>query len=280
MEPEVHIVITFTKHEFGVKVDVSNIHVKLAYQRPVINSRLRKLIRDYDPALVGQILLAREVDGSYTVIDGQHRVEMCKALGIPVIPAEVFEGVSDPDRGRLFLGRNDNSGVGSIHKYRSLATSGDEDTLNIDAACQSAGLVFIAEETYKSTFRDAAAARLIMKAGDRHNRLHPDLTGPEHLRRVLMLYVDTYGAGECPESLVLKGLSRILLTVRETAFDPQRLNRILAGIPPQHVVRNALTLMASVARNEDIAPATAMKRYLVDLYNRGLPEQSDKRLRY
>lgn len=271
--------INYARQEFGVDIRVGDVKVKMDYQRPVIPSRLRKLVKSFDPLLVGEILIVREFDGTLTVLDGQHRVETFKELGIETIKAEVLEGVSHEDRGRLFLGRNNRSGVAKLHRDRSLATAGDEITLKIDAAAQAAGFVFIAEETHKSTFRDADTARVIYNAGER-SKVFRDLTGGEHLTNVLSLYAKVYGTDERPESLILKGMSMLLLSKQETEVDPERLSRLLRGIPPTEATKNARQLQAEIARYDSIGPARAMKRYIIDLYNRGLPNDSAKRLRY
>jgi hypothetical protein len=274
MEP-----ISYTKQEFGVDVKVNDVRVKLAYQRPIIPSRLRKLVNSFDPLLVGEVLIVREDDGTLTVIDGQHRVETLKGRGQETVKAEVLEGVSNEDRGRLFLGRNDRSGVSRVDRDRSLATVGDEDTLAIDAAAQAAGFVFIAEHAHESTFRDAAAGRAIIHAGQRA-QTRTDKAGGEHLADVLSLYAVIYGNDARPESLLLKGLSSLVLSRQETELDRGRLGQVLRGIPPQQVVTNARAMQIEASRNESIGMARAMKRYLVDLYNRGLPADSTKRLRY
>jgi hypothetical protein len=274
MEP-----IQFTVHEPSAELKVAEIKVDLAYQRAIIPARVRKLVNHYDSALVGAILVVRDADGSLTVIDGQHRVQTLRNLGIESVTAEVFEGLSRPDRGRLFLGRNDRSGVSRVDRDRSLATTEDEDTLNIHMASQAAGFVFLAEQAQDSTFRDSATAKIIMTAGERAGHRDPAVNGPAHLQQVLRLYATTYGVDERPESLLLKGLSVVLLTSRQMV-DEERITNVLKGIPPQVVVMNAAKLHADLAASQAISQRGAMRRYIVDLYNRGLPVDSAKRLKY
>lgn len=274
MEP-----IKYDTQEFGVDVKVDGITQKLAYQRPVVPSRLRKLTQRFDPAMMGEILAVREDDGSLTVLDGQHRVELAKALGQPSVKAEVLTGVSDADRGRLFLGRNDRTNVARIHRDRARATVGDEETLAIDAACKAAGFAFITDEAHQSTFRDAEAAAVIMRTGER-SKAHPELTGPQHLQHVLALYADIYGNDERPDSLILKGLSMLLLSRQDSEVDEERLGRSLQGIPPAQLVLSARALHAELARSEEMGITRATKRLIADQYNRGLPADSPKRLRH
>lgn len=270
--------IKYTRQEFGVDVKVSDIRVNLAYQRVIIPSRIRKLVKTYDPLLVGEILIVREADGTLTVLDGQHRVQTHSELGLETIKAEVLEGVSQEDRGRLFLGRNNRSNVARLHRDRSLATSGDEVTLVTDASTKAAGFVYLSDEPHKSTFRDTETARVIINAGERSKRF-PELTGGEHFTNVLKLYASVYGTAERPESLVLKGFSMLLLSKQETKVESERLTRTLGPIPPAQAAQNARALQIELSRYGAIGPARAMMRYIIDLYNRGLPNDSTKRLR-
>lgn len=269
MEP-----IEFTDHKYGVEIAISDIHVDLAVQRAIVPQRLLKLTGAFDAVLIGELLVSERSDGKLYVLDGQHRKEAAAANGVTAVACEVFSGLSRADEARLFMGRNDRAGIARVDRDRNLATSGDQDTLDVQMAAQSAGFVFVASGSEESTFRDRAAGVSIMRSAA--GRKGVEITGPEHLSHVFTLYARIYGNKERPESVLLKALSRILL---KSEVDEDRLYERLRGLPPQQLVQLAAQLKAELSVVKGISTVGAAVQRIAEQYNRGLPNDSAKRIR-
>jgi hypothetical protein len=272
MEP-----ISYTDHDHGVALFVDEIQVDLAVQRALMPARVRKLVASFDPILLGELLISQRPEGAF-VLDGHHRLQAAKnanGSGVQTVTCEVFKGLSKADEARLFMGRNDRANIAREARDRNLATSGDQPTLDIQMAAQSAGFVFIAEKVEDSTFRDRAAGVVIMADADR--RRYVETTGPEHLARVFAFYARTYGNQERPESLLLRAISRIF--VGKFEVDEDRLYERLHGLPPQQLVANAVQRRAELSLTRGVSAVRAALEVIAEQYNRSLASDSPKRIR-
>jgi hypothetical protein len=268
--------IEYTEQRHGVSVAVADIKLDIAVQRAIIPQRVRKLTASFNPALLGELLVSERPDGLY-VLDGHHRLAAAKGAngnGVQTVTCEVFTGLSKADEARLFMGRNDRANIAREAQDRNLATSGDQPTLDVQMAAQSAGFVFIADNVEDSTFRDRAAGIYIMKDA---GRKHVEASGPEHLARVFAFYARTYGNQERPESLLLRAVSKIFTGKYEV--DEDRLYERLHGLPPQQVVANAVQRRVEQSITRSISAVRAAVEVVAEQYNRGLPTDSAKRIR-
>jgi len=267
--------IEYTDHKYGVEVAVGDIKLDLAVQRAIVPARLRKLTGHFDPILLGELLVSERVDGGLYILDGQHRLRAAAERGVTTVHCEVFTGLSRSDEARLFMGRNDRANVARVDRDRNLATSGDQETLDIQMAAQAAGFVFVANNVEDSTFRDRAAGIAVMHDADR--RKHIEVTGPEHLARVFTFYSRVYGNQERVESLLLKALSKIFLGKSEV--DEDRLFDKLRGLPPQQISAQARQRRIDMSVTRGVSLVRAAVEVIAEQYNRGLPADSAKRIR-
>src|SRR5258708_7808516 len=60
------------------------------YARPLREPRVKKLVAEFDPLGVGVLYLSMRDDGSYWIIDGQHRAEAARRVGLPGLDAYVY----------------------------------------------------------------------------------------------------------------------------------------------------------------------------------------------
>jgi len=273
MEP-----IEYTDHRYGVDVAIKDINVDLAVQRAVIPARLRKLVGNFNPIMLGELLVSEREDGHLYVLDGQHRLMAAQGAngsGVSTVTCEVFAGLSKADEARLFMGRNDRANIARVDRDRNLATSGDQDTLDVQMAAQSAGFVFVANDVADSTFRDRAGGIQIMREAER--RKHIEVTGPEHLARVFGFYARVYGNKDRVESLTLKALSKILVSKSEV--DEDRLYDKLRGLPPQQIEAMAAQRKVELSVTRGVSTVRAAVEVIAEQYNRGLATDSPKRIR-
>lgn len=61
---------------------ITSLKTDMSYQSPVKESQVKKIVKNFDPQKLHTIVVNKRNDGQFFVIDGQHRVEALKELGI------------------------------------------------------------------------------------------------------------------------------------------------------------------------------------------------------
>lgn len=72
------------------------------YARPLRMTRVNELIRDFDRQFLGVLLLSLRPDGTFAILDGQHRVYVAKHFGIKTMDAFVYIDLTVQDEARLY----------------------------------------------------------------------------------------------------------------------------------------------------------------------------------
>src|SRR5678816_4009382 len=63
---------------------------KTGYARPIRPSWVKKLVSDWDVRKMSPVILSLRPDGQYAIIDGCHRVEAARRVGMTHLPAFVY----------------------------------------------------------------------------------------------------------------------------------------------------------------------------------------------
>lgn len=127
------------KHPRVISISLDILNIDDAYQRTLNRSLVEKIVEHFDPAGVGLIAVSRRSDGTYWVIDGQHRVEALRLLGIPTVMCIVEETEDQATEASVFMLRNTRKEVLAFDKFRARLTAKDPDAVAIDATCRSYG---------------------------------------------------------------------------------------------------------------------------------------------
>lgn len=92
------------------KVSVDNLKVDYSYQRKIREYWVKKIIRDYDPALCNQIVLSMRENGDMYIIDGNHTVEATKKVigDNASLSAKIYIGITVEREAELFHKLNEN----------------------------------------------------------------------------------------------------------------------------------------------------------------------------
>ena len=72
------------KTELQENFDPEKLNVDTRYQRVVIQDSVNDLVKNWNPLFVGVLYVAKRKNGSFYVIDGQHRMLAAKELGLTV----------------------------------------------------------------------------------------------------------------------------------------------------------------------------------------------------
>lgn len=129
--------------KFG-SVFVSELNIDPSAQRKLSMPWVKERIDKFDVNQLGYIVVNhRKEDDKLYVIDGQHRVELLRAVGWAdhKVHAELFEGLTQKEEASLFNARNDRRAVRKLDHFRVSVTAGDETATDINNIVSSAGLV-------------------------------------------------------------------------------------------------------------------------------------------
>jgi hypothetical protein len=108
-------------------LSVAKLTVDQEVQRAVDKARVDRLAKDYREAALGVIVVSRRDDGTYHVIDGQHRVSATIAAGFGdhALTCLVYEGLARADEAAMFRHLNNTRGVLAVDKFRVRVIEGD-----------------------------------------------------------------------------------------------------------------------------------------------------------
>lgn len=108
-------------------VAINAIRVDHNYQRELKPARVQKILKDFSWRKFGAVVLARHDDGTFTVIDGQHRVAGARSHPkIDAVPAAVLDLADAQEEADAFLGVNVNrSAITTVERYWAGIAAGD-----------------------------------------------------------------------------------------------------------------------------------------------------------
>lgn len=124
-------------------VSVQELHVDPDAQRGLTPGWVKARVATFDVDQLGYIVVNKRENGKLYIVDGQHRVELMRAVGWgdQKIHAEVFSGMSQAEEAELFIARNDRKSVSRYDKFRVSVTAGEPVACQIDKIVRDHGLV-------------------------------------------------------------------------------------------------------------------------------------------
>lgn len=134
--------------KFG-QVLVSELNIDPQAQRKLSMVWVRAHVPNFDVEQLGYITVNRRADGKWYVVDGQHRVELMRAVGWgdQLIHAEIFQGLNQQQEAVLFNARNDRRSVRRFDTFRINVTGGNERACDIHSVVAGCGLAISDQQT-------------------------------------------------------------------------------------------------------------------------------------
>lgn len=110
-----------------MELKVSECVVDPRVQRVLDPRRVRAIAGDFDPDSVGVVTVSRRDNGTYVVVDGQHRLAAMRTLGFEdqEVQAQVYSGLTLAQEAQLFRKLNNTQSVPLMDKFRVSLTEGD-----------------------------------------------------------------------------------------------------------------------------------------------------------
>lgn len=120
-------------------VPVAKLKVDPAYQRELKPGHVDRIQTNFDERAFGPLVVSKQ-NGHYSVLDGQHRLEVVLRRHDPEVTCIVFEGLTQEDEAKLFLLLNTQVVVHTADKMRARAEAGDPVALDITKTLGRRGL--------------------------------------------------------------------------------------------------------------------------------------------
>lgn len=245
-----------------MQITAKELNVDFRVQREIEPSQVKKLTKNWDDLLVGN-LTASLRDGEFWLIDGQQRVttKIQSGEGDYVFDVLVHEGLSILDEGRMFLAMNrDHKAVNSWDKFKVAVAVGENPESEVDKIVRSLGLTVGKVSSQSVIGVPATLVRIYRSYGE------------DTLRDVLVLNERlSYNYGISPwDAQFLEGAA-IFLNRHKTdqAFRMDRLVTALRNHRKSQKVDDLVALGRARAINNNRAVG-AIADVILEFYNNGL----------
>lgn len=210
-------------------------------QRPLDTARAERIAADFDPNALGTFVVSRRADGTYHLIDGQHRHAVVILLGHEDwnLRCEVHRGLSLAEEARMFRLLNNSKPVGIIEKFLVRYVEGDPVAVTITDVLSGKGWTvstskidsnFCAVGAIEKAYRKAEAQRV----GN----------GADHVSWLMDVVTKSWGfKGDGVRAEIITGLSLVSLRHGD-AVDAKKLIDELTVLPggPRGLVGRARSL--------------------------------------
>lgn len=121
-------------------LNVNELQTDMSYQSPVKETQVKKIVNNFDKASIDSIVVNRRANGYYYIIDGQHRVQALKKLGIGNVLAKIHEGLSVTEESKLYKNINTRPTKSPNSMAKASLKQGDEKAELILFSVLEAGL--------------------------------------------------------------------------------------------------------------------------------------------
>ncbi|MEB5757441.1 DUF6551 family protein [Mammaliicoccus sciuri] len=125
---------------YSKRLLIADLKTDMRYQSPIRESQVRKIVRNFDPDKLDTITVNKRQDGTFYIIDGQHRVEALKELNIQFAQANIYDNLTPEKEAEMYYGINDRPAKSPNSKAKSKLMFGEQSAIEIEQAVINAGL--------------------------------------------------------------------------------------------------------------------------------------------
>ena len=211
---------------------LSELYSGQPYQRPVKDSDVKRLLREWDPCLLTPLLVSYR-DGRYHLVDGQHRacVMRMKNDGKDVAAlCHIYRGLTYEQEAELYYKLDRAKGHLRLpHATKALLESGsDPELVEVSRLLEEAGFIWALDKPTGKDF-EIASTRTVINA----YRL---LGGSSFSRMLLLLAKTWHGAPSSLKSYVLSGMALFVKTYETELKDGTFIKR-MSTVDPEEIIR-------------------------------------------
>jgi len=246
------------------QVLVSDLAIDPEAQRVVSVPWVKARIQKFDADQLGYIVVNKRSNGKMFIIDGQHRVELLRAVGWgdQGIHAEYFEGLTQAEEASLFISRNDRKAVRPIDKFRIAVTAKDPVACDISRIVNEHKLI-ISDQVETGRIVAVAALKKIYDGGG----IVSKNDGPVALANTLKIILLAWGnQASSLNGKIIQGIGLVQLRYNGK-LEQKTLTEKLAPFPggAPGIIGKARAMREMRGRPMDHCVASIV----VDIYNKG-----------
>ena len=207
------------------------------YQRPINEARSRRYAVDWNQALAGLITVSSRRDGTYAVLDGQHRARGAQIRRLPEVWCEVFFDLTPELEAYIFRERNRKRvATNSLDDFRAAVAAGDAKALRVLQVLEALKIQVGANSKNPNVYACIAALFTL------------DTWGV--LRETLSLIRETWPQEpEAKEQPMVMGLGLVLWNYKGQ-IDSERFKKMMQHQPVPRWLNDAATLKASLGKRQ------------------------------
>jgi len=176
-------------------VRIGDIQTKPEYQRATSHAWIRKTAKEFDWHKFGIVEISVRDEGSFWAMDGQHRVEVLKLLGLDdeSIPVALYRNLAIKDEASIFWARNGGRSVHPFDRFKAELLAEFPEATAISRVVKAAGLR-LTRERVRNGVACATALRRVY-SGDVLKLKRPM---PTALKETLLVLKDAWMGWEPP----------------------------------------------------------------------------------
>lgn len=154
------------------QLPVQDLIVDPNVQRALDRSRASRIAEELDMHAIGVITVSRRTNGSYHVVDGQHRVEALRLAGgdNEKVTCRIFDGLTIEGEAKLFRLLNNTTKLQAIDKFRVRVVEGEPTAVDISQILAAHGWKVNLQSTAGYFSAVAAAERIYLRDRDAFER--------------------------------------------------------------------------------------------------------------
>jgi hypothetical protein len=243
-------------------------------QRRFDQTHANRIAKSYDPALFGLGHVSLRADGTYVVLDGQHRVSAAKSSGHGEVKVlfRVYRGLSAATEADKFLELNANKkSVNALDGFNLALKAGHPVNVEIARILKSFGLRVAGYRTDGGVSAVVALIHIyngrvnVKPSSDSSTLDAAGLPEAQLLSRTLSVLVKAYGTDrDAFDGILLKGIAGLLVK-HGAKVDSSVLSKALKKSPPVVALSNIRGFASTGRMSITVAAVT----YLENVYNYG-----------
>ncbi|MCX2185645.1 DUF6551 family protein [Streptomyces sp. SKN60] len=255
---------------YGVQIPVQKLFVDYDVQREPDRRRAKKIAEAFDENKLGSIIVSDRGDGTFHIIDGQHRWLAAKEAEHPYLHADVHTGLERAQEADMFLAKNrDSKKPSAFDEHKNGVAAGHSPYVEAEAVLKKHNLT--AGSSSANQFGAITKAHALVKQ-----------FGPDVLDRALTVAENAWGRSRFTwEGVIIHGLGLIIGRHPEL-IDDKRMAQRLASTSTAEGMKGRITTAATgggTRHDGTGGRATAAYWVMVTVWDTGLPKTSAKRIR-
>jgi hypothetical protein len=234
----VNIALTAPEEVEVHRIPISRLRVDPNYQRHLDRTRVERMARQWSDRLCGALAVSDRADGTFYVVDGQHRYEALSILRRPTVPCFVWAGLSREQEADLFVTLNtERRAVRMDDRFRARLAAGDRHAAEIVAIAEQAGFSVLSNP---KSVNDLKATSTLEKIRT--------IYGPDVLAETLSIIAEVWPTERIARQKDMLGGIGLFAGLFRSQYDRPRLVAILQKIPAAQLQREANGIEIEIGR--------------------------------